>query len=271
MTSIVFVGGGNMARCLIGGMLANGFDSHEITATARSQGTCNKLAQDFSIATSDDNQKAVSLADVVVLAVKPQVMQGVAESLAGSLNHRPLIISVAAGIPVTALQSWLGGDRAIVRAMPNTPSIVMHGATGMFGNDSVSDEQRALCDRIFNAVGISHWVADEGLIDAVIAVSGSGPAYYFLFMEIMEKIGAELGLDPETARQLTLQTAQGAAQMAAQGEHSTAELRRMVTSPGGTTQRAIETFQQAGIEQIFRDAMRGAVARAGELSAELTK
>lgn len=270
MTSITFIGGGNMARCLIGGMLANGFDAGQISATARSQQTRDQLTADFAIATSADNNSAVAAADVVVLSVKPQMMQSVAEALSGSLAHRPLIISVAAGIPVSALQSWLGVDQAIVRAMPNTPSLVKLGATGLFANARVSAVQRNLCDAMFDAVGISSWVSEESLIDAVIAVSGSGPAYYFLFMEMMEKVGVELGLEADTVRQLTIQTALGAAQMARQSAHSSSELRRMVTSPGGTTQRAIETFQAAGLEQIFRDAMNGAVARAGELSRELT-
>ena len=206
---------------------------------------------------------------MVLLAVKPQVMKAVTESISGALDHRPLIISIAAGISMTSLEQWLGADLPIVRCMPNTPSLVQTGAAGLFANAHVSVEQKQLASDILDAVGTSCWLQSEAEIDAVTAVSGSGPAYYFLIMEIMQEIGEELGLSPEVSRQLTLQTALGAAKMAVSSDVDAAELRRRVSSPGGTTERAIQAFEAGDLKAVFREAMNNAVKRAAEMADEL--
>lgn len=266
---LTFIGGGNMASSLIGGLVEKGYPATAITATDPLPENRTRLSEQFGIATSDDNSSACQTADVIILAVKPQVMKQVATGLADALGHRPLLISIAAGISMTSLQQWLGGDLPVVRCMPNTPALVQTGAAGLYANAAVSDVQKQLAGDILDAVGIACWLEREADIDAVTAVSGSGPAYYFLVMEIMEQIGVELGLSPEVAHQLTLQTALGAAKMALASDVDPAELRRRVTSPGGTTQRAIATFQQGDLEALFRQAMGGAVQRAQEMADEL--
>lgn len=268
---LTFIGGGNMASSLIGGLLEKGFTPDHITVSDPLAENRQRLQQTFGVTAVADNHSACANADVVILAVKPQVMQTVAEGIANSVGNSSLIISIAAGIPISALETWLGNQPAIVRCMPNTPALVQTGASGLFANARVTDQQRQQAEDILNAVGISCWLHEEADIDAVTAVSGSGPAYFFLIMEIMEKVGTELGLSSENARQLTLQTALGAAKMAMDSDVEAAELRRRVTSPGGTTQRAIETFQQGNLENLFKQAMQGAVTRAQEMADELTK
>jgi pyrroline-5-carboxylate reductase len=205
-----------------------------------------------------------------VLAVKPQVMADVAQDLAPAVReHRPLVLSVAAGIRIEHLGHWLGDDCAIVRTMPNTPAMLQAGATGLFASDTVSEEQRNLAESIMRAAGITIWVEDEGLIDAVTAVSGSGPAYFFLFMEQMIRSAQSLGLGEEEATLLTLQTALGAARMALESDDSPATLRAKVTSPGGTTEQAIRVFEQEGLERILKKAMTAARDRSIELSSQL--
>ena len=265
MSKIAFIGGGNMASCIIGGMLANGFEAAQIFVGNPGQEKRDSLQQRYGIATSVDNHSAVAGAEIVVLAVKPQVMGAVAEDLARSIAADALIVSVAAGIQLADLQRWLGA-RPIVRAMPNTPSMVRSGAAGLFANEFVSDQQKQSIEAIFSAVGICCWVETEALIDAVIAVSGSGPAYFFLIMETMQRIGQELGLPEQTARELTIQTALGASQMASTSKLDAAQLRQQVTSPGGTTAAAIAAFQALDIEESFRQAMQAAVDRAREMA-----
>jgi pyrroline-5-carboxylate reductase len=180
------------------------------------------------------------------------------------------VVSIAAGIQIADLQSWLGDSQAVVRAMPNTPAMVRTGATGLFANSLINSQQKEAIQTIFNAVGIACWVDSEAQIDAVTAVSGSGPAYYFLVMEVMQKVGEELGLSEQTARELTIQTALGAAKMASTGSLNTTQLRQQVTSPGGTTHAAVETFKAGGIEDSFRQAMQSALSRAEEMSKEFS-
>lgn len=224
----------------------------------------------YAVCTSADNARAASRADIVVLAVKPQVMRPVAESVREAVaEHHPLIMSVAAGVREVDLQNWLGGNAAIVRCMPNTPALLGAGATGLFANARVSATQRSAAQDIMRSAGITLWVDDEALLDAVTAVSGSGPAYYFLLMELMEKAGTELGLDAETARTLTLQTALGAARMALESGEPPGTLRRQVTSPAGTTEAAINSFLAGGLEEQVRKALTAARDRAVELGAEL--
>lgn len=269
-SKLAFIGGGNMAASLVGGLIQKGYDPTLITVSDPLAENQQRLSEQFGISTTADNQLAAASADVVVLAVKPQIMKQVAQGLAPALPHKPVVISIAAGIPVDALQTWLGADTPIIRCMPNTPALLQLGASGLYATALVSTDQKQLAETVLSAVGIVQWVAKEADIDAVTAVSGSGPAYYFLVMEIMEKIGTELGLCAETARQLTLQTALGAARMAIESDVDTAELRRRVTSPAGTTERAIQSFEANQLEDIFRQAMQDCVARAEEMAKEMT-
>jgi len=271
MSKVVFIGGGNMASCLIGGMLANGFSSEDILVSEPNADSRQRIEATHGISTTGDNGAAVSTADIVVLAVKPQVMGAVAAPLADSLTHNPIVVSIAAGIPVSALENWMGDSLTIVRAMPNTPAMVQAGATGLFASKALNVNQKSTIEGIFNAVGYACWVNKEGDIDAVTAVSGSGPAYFFLIYEAMQKVGEELGLDAETSAQLTLNTALGAAKLALHSDQKPEVLRKQVTSPGGTTQAAIESFQAQDIENVFRTAMSGALNRAQEMSDDFSK
>ena len=255
-----------MASCIIGGMVANDFDPRQILVGTPSQSTRDRLSAATGATTMADNHQAAARADIVVLAVKPKMMRQVVMDLASALTHRPIIISVAAGIPVAALKQWLGSDMPVIRAMPNTPSMIQAGATGLFTQSDLTNEQRSLVDQIFQAIGYSCWVDSEELIDAVIAVSGSGPAYFFLMMESLINAGVAEGLSTEISTQLVLQTALGAAVMAKQSESDAGTLRKQVTSPGGTTQAAIEHFQSVKFEKAVGDAVNAARTRSVELS-----
>lgn len=266
--TLAFIGGGNMAASLIGGLIATGYPAAHIIVCDPVAASRDRLAAAFAIQTSADNTRATA-AQVVILAVKPQVMKAVATALRPSLDHKPLVISIAAGIPVAALQNWLGAALPIVRCMPNTPALVQTGASGLFATALVSAAQRQQADAILSAVGTCLWVPREADIDAVTALSGSGPAYFFLVIEAMERAGVQLGLAPEVARSLTLQTALGSARMALGSDVDSAELRRRVTSPGGTTERAIEVFLSGGLPDLFEKAMIAARDRARAMAAEV--
>ncbi len=269
-TRVTFIGAGNMAGAIIGGMIDNGFSPSAITATSPSDAFLAPIHERYGIHTDTDNAAAIAQADVVVLAVKPQVMQDVCEALASAIQRRrPLIISVAAGLPASTLENWLGGNLAVVRCMPNTPSLVGAGAAGLFANANVSKEQRQLATELMEAVGLVEWVDEEALLEAVTAVSGSAPAYFFLMFEAMEEAGVTLGLPADTARRLAMQTAHGAAKMAMSSDHSPAELKRNVMSPGGTTEKAIEHLEEAGLRRIMLEAMDACAARAREMADEL--
>ncbi len=222
---LAFIGAGNMASALINGLLTDGYPANDIIASDQLAEKRENLAGS-GIHTTDDNCQAVSGADVVVLAVKPQVLQAVCQEIRPAVeqNH-PLIISIAAGINETSLAQWLGNEAAIVRTMPNTPAMVQTGASVLHANSHASDAQKDLAESILRAVGITRWLDSEKLIDAATAVSGSGPAYYFLLMESMEKAAVEMGLPEETAHLLTLQTALGAARMAMESNDIPRELR----------------------------------------------
>jgi pyrroline-5-carboxylate reductase len=255
-----------MARSLIGGLLADGYPAERIRAADPSEAQRQEISGRFGIRVDADNAHAVEGADAVVLAVKPQVIRDVAEPLGERLRaDGTLVISIAAGVREADLSRWLGGDIAVVRTMPNTPSLVQTGATALFANRHVSATQRNLAESLMRAVGVTQWLDDEALMDAVTAVSGSGPAYFFLMMEVMEDIGVELGLPRETARLLTLETALGAARMALESDEQPAQLRRRVTSPGGTTEAAITAMENGGLREIYADALRAAASRAREL------
>lgn len=265
-----FIGAGNMAGSLIAGLSADGYDPKKIWASDLDPEKLDSLASRFGINTTANNLAVVEKAQVLVLAVKPQSLQAVASGLAATVQRcKPLIISLAAGVTEAAIDRWLGGGNDIVRCMPNTPALVKTGATALHGNDNISAEQRSRAEAVLRAVGVAVWVEREALLDAVTALSGSGPAYFFLFMEAMEEAAVKLGLAPQTARLLTQQTALGAARLAIESDESPADLRRKVTSPGGTTERAIAGFEEGGLRTLVLEAMRAAENRAVELSREL--
>lgn len=268
--SITFIGAGNMASALIGGLTQQGFAAQQLCATDLHQESLRTLEQTFGIQTSTDNSEAVSQADIVILAVKPQVLKSVLTELAPALQQRqPLLISIAAGINSDSLDRWSGGNLPIVRCMPNTPALTQTGASGLYATDKVSAEQKQQTEQILSAVGIALWVQKESEIDAVTAVSGSGPAYYFLMMEAMIDAGEKLGLSRAVAEQLTLQTALGAAKMAQASDVDVAELRRRVTSPGGTTEQALNCFEQGGLRALVEQALNAADQRSTELAEQL--
>jgi pyrroline-5-carboxylate reductase len=266
---ISFIGGGNRATSLIGGLIADGRDPASIYVSDPDSEKLEALADVFRVQTSSDNEEAVSHASTVVLAVKPQVMAPVVKGIAvPAMAHRPLFISIAAGVREPDILRWLGYDAAIVRSMPNTPALVGSGATALYANPFVSDSQRSLAESILRAVGLTVWVEDEDLLDAVTALSGSGPAYCFLLMESMEKAGIALGLSKDHARMLTIQTAFGAAKMALESSDPPATLRTRVTSPGGTTERGLDALVTGGLEHLVHAALEAAHGRSVELGAE---
>ncbi|MFT5720888.1 MAG: pyrroline-5-carboxylate reductase [Motiliproteus sp.] len=267
---LAFIGAGNMAQAIMGGLLAQGYPADRIWGTGRDQDKLDDLGQRLGIRTSTDNQQAVAAAEVLVLAVKPQMMQAVARSLAEAVqDSRPLVISVAAGISCHSLERWLGGNVALVRCMPNTPSLVQAGASGLYANAQVSQSQRAQTEQLLAAVGIAEWVDSEALIDTVAAVSGSGPAYYFMLMEAMIAAGEAQGLNRETSTRLTLQTALGAAKMALASEVDPAELRRRVTSPKGCTEQAVLRFERGDLTGLVAEAMTACAERGRAMEVEL--
>lgn len=266
---IVFIGGGNMARSLIGGLVADGLSADNIHVMDTQKAVLQTLKQTFAVQVHEDLASAVASADVIVLAVKPQQMQDVVKSLATVWPANALLISIAAGIRLADLGRWLQKDTAIVRAMPNTPSLVQAGATALFANNHVSEQQREQAEAILRAVGLALWLDNETKMDAVTALSGSGPAYFFLVMEAMENAAIELGLPQETARLLCLETAFGAAKMALESDMPAATLRQQVTSPGGTTERAIHELEDGGLHGLFENALVAAALRARELGDQL--
>ncbi len=269
MTQICFIGGGNMARSLIGGLIARGHQPQQFRVAEPVAVLRDALRADFGVHVHDNNAEAAASAEVIVLAVKPQVIASVCEQLAAVSNGAsPLYVSIAAGISHTLYSRWLGPTAALVRAMPNTPALISAGACGLHANASVSVAQRALAAEIMGAVGDTRWIAEESLMDAVTAVSGSGPAYFFLLMEAMIEAGIAEGLDPADARALVLQTALGAARMARESDEAPDALRRRVTSPNGTTQAAIEEFESRDMRGIVAAAIHRATERGRQLAAE---
>jgi pyrroline-5-carboxylate reductase len=267
---IGFIGGGNMAASLIKGLIGSGHEPRDLWVSDIDAEKLQYLAAQLQINTSQDNKAVAEATDVIVLAVKPQMLRGVAEELAPCVQCKnPLVVSIAAGINQRSLLAWLGGQAAVVRCMPNTPALVLTGATALHANPHVSEEQQDSAENILRAVGVTVWVDDEAELDAVTAVSGSGPAYFFLLMEAMEKTALQLGLSEPVARLLVQQTALGAAKIALESSESPQLLRQRVTSPGGTTQRAVETFAQAGFENIVARAVFAARDRAVEMAREL--
>jgi len=266
-TRLAFIGAGNMARSLIGGLVADGWDPACISVSDPDTAQLSALSSRFQVHTDTNNHTVTENAEVVVLAVKPQVIQDVALDLADLIQkQQPLLISIAAGIRATDLQRWLGGSCALVRCMPNTPALVQSGATALWRNEHVSDEQTDLSETILRAVGLALWVESEDLMDTVTALSGSGPAYFLLVMEALQEAGQALGLPEETAKLLSLQTAFGAAKMALESSEDAAILRQRVTSPGGTTEKALEVLENGGLRALFSDALNAARSRSRELA-----
>ncbi|MDJ0612140.1 MAG: pyrroline-5-carboxylate reductase [Rhizobiaceae bacterium] len=261
MEKIAFVGGGNMAAAIIGGLIASGWESSRITVVDPNADQRDRLTADHGIHSTADMADAAA-ADIIVLAVKPQVIAAVAEQMDVNLSGK-LILSIAAGVTIASLED-LFGLIAIARTMPNTPALFGLGATGLFVNEHTTGAQRVAAQAIIEAFGICVTVEREELLDAVTAVSGSGPAYYFLMIEEMIRVGTELGLSPEDAKALTLQTALGAATMAARGE-APEDLRARVTSPNGTTHAAIVSMQESGFGDVISKAMSACRDRAIEL------
>lgn len=265
--NICFIGGGNMAQALIGGLINRGLPATRITVSDPVE-KVRQLLQEKDVHVTDDNIAAIKNADVVVFAVKPQVLANVLKPLNGLFEGK-LIISIVAGAEISTISNLTGTDQ-IVRVMPNTPALVQTGAHGLYATDVVAAKDRDLASQVLSATGLTIWVNTEAQIDAVTAVSGSGPAYFFYMMESMIRAGKNLGLDEKVATALTLQTALGAAQMAITSSNSPAELRKNVTSPNGTTQAALEVFDRAQISQNIQTALAAAQKRSQELAQELS-
>ncbi len=267
--NISFIGGGNMAHSLIGGLIADGVPAGRLSTAEPDENRREALAQRFGIRCHANNRDAASGADVVVFAVKPQVMATVVGDISDIVAAAsPLLISIAAGIRVADIERWTGAAPAVVRVMPNTPALLGCGASALYANKAASAAQRETAESILRAVGVALWVKNEQLLDPVTAVSGSGPAYFFLLMELIQDEGVRLGLPPDVARVLTLQTALGAARMALESEESLADLRKRVTSPGGTTAAAIERLSVPEFRNTVAQAVAAACRRAGELADE---
>ncbi|MHC8329497.1 pyrroline-5-carboxylate reductase [Pseudomonas sp. LB1P83] len=267
-TRIAFIGAGNMAASLIGGLRAKGLDAAQIRASDPGAETRAKVQAEHGIEVFADNADAIQDADVVVLAVKPQAMKAVCEAIRPSLKPNQLVVSIAAGITCASMNNWLGAQ-PIVRCMPNTPALLRQGVSGLFATAEVNAEQRQQAEELLSAVGIALWLNEEQQLDAVTAVSGSGPAYFFLLIEAMTAAGVKLGLPADIAAQLTVQTALGAAHMAVASDVDAAELRRRVTSPAGTTEAAIKSFQAGGFEALVEKALGAAAHRSAEMAEQL--
>ncbi|MDB9933099.1 pyrroline-5-carboxylate reductase [Candidatus Thioglobus sp.] len=268
-TVIGFIGAGNMAYALIKGLLSDGFDAKNINVSDSNEELLINRQSELKITTYSDNNSLLDNSDIVVFAVKPQVLSIVCLQLKNKVKPNHLFVSIVAGIRGNDINRWLGGNFALVRTMPNTPALFQSGVTGLFANDLVSNQQKELVTSILSSVGECFWVDDEKLIDAITAISGSGPAYFFLLMQSITQAATALGLDEKTANSLSIQTSLGASLMATKSGKDSKTLRKEVTSPNGTTQAAIESFQDQNFEGIVAAATRAAYDRARELSNDL--
>lgn len=270
--AIAVIGVGNMGASLIAGLIKDGYPNDKIWGTDQDPMRLKQLQQTFAIHVTDDNKKAVTQADVVIFAIKPQLFASVTTELAASIQaKKPLVISIAAGITEASIQHWLQGNVAIVRAMPNTPALIGCGATALYANTFVDTEARNLAESILRAVGIVVWLENETLMDTVTALSGSGPAYFFFIMQALQEAAIQLGLPQETARILTLETALGAARMAIESGKSLSELQHNVTSPGGTTEKGISVLEENQVQTIIYQVLKAAKLRSEELAAMFAK
>lgn len=261
---VAFIGGGNMATALIAGLLRQGASANNIWVVEHNEQAQQRLRTEFGVSVVETMDAAALRVDVIVLAVKPQQLPDVAATLRPLLTTQ-VVVSIAAGVRIASLSSWLSGYATIVRAMPNTPAMVGAGVTALFAAAAVTAPQRSLASAVLEAAGSVLWLEHEGLMDAVTAVSGSGPAYVFLFMEAMQQAGVELGLTTDAARQLTLETFLGAAKLAASSSEDVAQLRARVTSKGGTTEQAILTMQARAVPEAIVAAVHAAAQRSKTL------
>jgi pyrroline-5-carboxylate reductase len=265
---LAFIGGGNMARSLIGGLIARGASAASIRVAEPVEVLREALARDFGVSVFATALEAAEGASLWVLAVKPQVMRTVCEGMAAvAQSSRPLVVSIAAGITARQMQRWLGGDAAIIRAMPNTPALLGAGVTGLFATAQVDAAGRQRTEELLASAGTTVWIEDEAKMDAVTAVSGSGPAYVFLLVEAMAAAGAKLGLTPDMAMQLARATVAGSGELLKQSSEPASQLRVNVTSPGGTTAEALKVLMAAdGIQPVFDKALAAASRRSKELA-----
>ncbi|MBP7370861.1 MAG: pyrroline-5-carboxylate reductase [Arenimonas sp.] len=268
-SSIAFIGGGNMARSIIAGLLNQGFNKQLIHVSEPYEPVRESLARELSLQVDHNNVQVAAQSQVWLFAIKPQVMKSVCVELKDLAQmQRPLVISIAAGITAMQLDQWLGGNMTVVRAMPNTPALLGVGASGLYATATVNPAQKQMAEKLFQAIGLATWVTDEALIDSVTALSGSGPAYVFLLAEAMQAAAEQQGLPQDVAQTLAVQTFVGAAKMLSESGESAAELRKRVTSPNGTTQAAIETFENNGLRKMVQRAMDAAAERGRVLSRE---
>ena len=267
---LTFIGAGNMASAILKGLLANNYSKSALTVCAPLEDELLQIEQQFGLTTSLDNKAPIADSEVIVLCVKPQIMQEVCTEIRPLVQqHKPLVISVAAGINTRQMTEWLGGDNlAVIRCMPNTPAQVKFGATGLYANPKVSEQQQQFAQSLFESVGIALWVKEETDLHTVTALSGSGPAYCFWFLDAMETVATQLGLPAEISRQLAIQTMRGAAELAFTSNESPGQLKQRVMSPGGTTERAIAKFEDENMRAIIVEAMRDAWARSYQLAGE---
>lgn len=255
-----------MAGSIIRGLVQQGHSAEFIWASAPSEKNLATLNDQLGVHTTHDNNACVNLANIVVLGVKPQMMKQVCENIRASLNPSALVISLAAGVTCDSINRWLDGEYPVVRCMSNTPAQVSLGASGLYANNLVNNEQKTQTQAILSTVGIACWVESEALIDTVTAVAGSGPAYFFLFIEAMIDTAVKQGMPETTARELAIQTALGAAKLAQLSDDSVVQLRQKVTSPKGTTERAIAAFEKNNIRATVENAMDACTKRAQELA-----
>lgn len=268
--NIAFIGAGNIGRALVVGLIATGVSPDRIFVSNPSTEKLQWLQQHLKVQTTQNNAEAAAKADVIVLAVKPANIALVCAELKDIITEQsPLIVSVATGVLTQTIESYLGHQAAIVRAMPNTPAAVSAGATGLYANTHTTEEQKELAEMLFRAVGVSVWLEDEALLDSVTAVSGSGPAYCFLFMEAMQQAAESMGLTPDVARLLVSQTVLGAARMVMETDQNVVQLRASVTAPNGATEAAIHVFEANNIRQLIADAMQAACDRSKAMELEI--
>lgn len=267
---VAFIGGGNMATSLIGGLIADGYDPKSIVVTDIDLNRLDVLAEKFSVQTTDSAEQAVSEAQTVVLCVKPQVLKSVVQKLASTVSsQKPLLLSIVAGIRTADIEKWSGAQTAVVRAMPNTPAMVQCGAAALYATQNVSEPQKQVAESILRATGLVVWVDNEKHMDIVTALSGSGPAYFFRIMEALQKAATKLGLPEKTAQLLTLQTALGAAKLAMESPDDVATLRQRVTSPGGTTEQGLLAMENNNIDKLIEQVVEAAYQRSEELADQL--
>lgn len=269
--TIGFIGGGNMACSLIGGLINGGVvNAKQIYVFEPNSEKCNELKSQFGIRIAQSNEQLIEQCSVVVIAVKPQILRAVLSPLASSFKEKsPLIVSIVAGITASSIEQWLEGQYAIVRVMPNTPALVGQGASGLYANSNVSEEQRSASTQLMNAVGASAWVAKESDIDSITALSGSGPAYFMLFIQSLIESAIKAGLEPDAAKELAVKTASGTAALIESSDLPLQTLIDNVTSPGGTTEQALLSFARSDLKSVVASAFNAAKNRSEELAKEL--